>query len=232
MATLFLACAADRVEQRVVVADAARGPHHRTTGPIGAERTRRDSGHVDAERRDFLAQHLADAFQRELAAAVPGDARQGDEAAHGGDVEDVAAAARAHVRQHGLDQRGRTEHVHFELMAQFVQRGFFEDAFVAVAGVVDQHVDGADVGFHAGHQCIDGGGIGDVQQAAEGATRREGFEILTGGFAAHGADHAMAGQQRLLGQGAAEAAADAGDEEEAGYGHGQGLVAGVLHGSG
>ena len=144
----------------------------------------------------------------------------------------MAATARAHVRQHGLDQRGGAEDVHFELMAQLVQRGFFEDAFMAVAGVVDQHVDGADVAFDVGDECIDGAGIGDVQQAAEGAARREGLELLAGRFAAHGADHAMAGQQRLLGQGAAEAAADAGDEEEAGYGHGRELLAGVLHVSG
>ena len=56
--------------------------------------------------------------------------------------------------------------------------------------------------------------------AAERAAGRQRFKRLAGGFVAHGADHAMTRQQCLLGEGTAEAAADAGDEEEAGCGHG------------
>ncbi|KAG1385391.1 hypothetical protein G6F60_014865 [Rhizopus arrhizus] len=83
-------------------------------------------------------------------------------------------------------------------MAQFGQRGFFEDAFVAVAGIVDQHVDGADVCFDIGDERIDGNGIGHVEQATEGAAGSQRFECHARCVVAHGTDHAVAGLQGLL----------------------------------
>ena len=65
-----------------------------------------------------------------------------------------------------------------------------------------------------------------LTQATECAAGSERFEYLAVGFVAHGADHAVAGQQGLLGKGAAESTADTGDEEKAGRGHEGAFVVG------
>src|SRR5689334_3648899 len=73
----LLAGLADGVEQLVVVGDGARGPGHRASGPVGAERSGCDRGDVNAEAGDLLGQGRENAFESELAAAVardPGEA--------------------------------------------------------------------------------------------------------------------------------------------------------------
>ncbi|MDQ1133964.1 hypothetical protein QE386_002559 [Pseudoxanthomonas winnipegensis] len=134
------------------------------------------------------------------------------------------APARAHVRKDRLDHRHGAEHVDLELPAQLLQRRLFQHAFVAIAGIVDQHIDRAELGLDALDDRRDRHGVGDVQHAGDGAARRQGFERVGRLRAAHRADHAMAGGQRRLGERAAEAAADTGDEQLFGLGHGRAPV--------
>ncbi|MNL38984.1 hypothetical protein D3C87_1612340 [compost metagenome] len=109
----------DRVEDDVVVRDGTRGARHGTAGPVGTERARRHGGDGDAQGLDLFAEAFRNAFQREFAAAVIGDSRHRDVSAHRRDVQDVAAPARAHERQHGLHHGDGAEHVHVELPAHF-----------------------------------------------------------------------------------------------------------------
>ncbi len=97
---------------------------------------------------------------------------------------------------------------------------------MAVAGVVDQHIDRAVGRFDGRHDTIDPVEIRDIQQHDVCVVDGQRLKGLQVGFAAHGADDAVAGSQRFFGQRVAEAAADAGDEE------GFGVVHDVLRKSG
>ncbi|MNT19193.1 hypothetical protein D3C72_1544430 [compost metagenome] len=131
----------------------------------------------------------------------------------------MAAPAPAHEGQDGLHHRHRAEHVHVELAPHLRQRRFFHDAFVPVARVVDQDIDGADAGLDVRHHAVDGVEVGHVQHAANGGARRQGFECDPGRVAAHRADDAVAVGQGFFGERAAEAAADASDEQSLGGCH-------------
>ncbi len=63
--------------------------------------------------------------------------------AHRADVHDLAPALGAHPGQHHLGQRDRAEHVRLELPPHGLQRNLLDRAALRVAGVVDEHADGA-----------------------------------------------------------------------------------------
>ena len=138
----------------------------------------------------------------------------------------MTAAAPTHVGQHGLDHRDRAEQVDLELPAHLGQRRLLEDAFMTIAGTVHQHVQRTDVALDGCDRWLDGGKVGDVQQPAEGLARRHGFQCAPGLLAAHRAPHAVTGVQRLAGQGLAEAAAGAGDQQGFAKRHGDDSVTG------
>ena len=72
---------------------------------IGAGSARFDVGHADAERRDFLGDGLGEAFDAPSGGVVGGVAGEGDLAAVGGDLDDLAVAlGRAGVLP-GFDDR-------------------------------------------------------------------------------------------------------------------------------
>ena len=60
-------------------------------------------------------------------------------------------ATLAHIGQHRLHHRHRTEHVHLELATQVVHAGFLHHAFVTVSGIVHENVDGADIFLDLGN---------------------------------------------------------------------------------
>ncbi len=213
MAAVFLPALAHRLEHGVVVGNRAAGTDHRASCPVGAEGPRRDGRDLDAKAADFLGQRFADAFERELAAVVISDAGQAHVAGHRRDIDDVATAPLAHGWQHGLDHGHRAEHVDLELAHQLGQRRLLQDALVAVARVVDEHVDRAPVLFDPAHGGLDVIQPADIQDDGLGARAMQGLERGAIILAPHGADHAVPGFQRRLGKGAAQAAADAGDEK-------------------
>ncbi len=174
---------------------------------------------MDTEAGDLLADGFEDALQGVLAAAVGGDAGEGGQAAHGGDGQDVSAAPCAHERQNGVRGGGGAEDIDVELSAQIGQGRFLEGAFQAVPGVRDQHVDGAHVLLHLADHGEDRFVVGDVEKAGVGTLGVQSGERSRVGVLADGADDGVSGVQGARGEGAAETAADAGDEEDLGGGH-------------
>src|SRR6516164_8147489 len=74
-----------------------------------------------------------------------------DEAANGGEVNNVAFPACAHARQNGLSQGDQTKDVSLEHGANFIILAFFDSGEVTITGVIDQHVDAAELVF----RCLD-----------------------------------------------------------------------------
>ncbi len=133
---------ADRVR---IVGDLLRRAHHRLiVEEVGAEEAGLDHRDADAERRDFGGQRLADAFDRELGRTVDAPARIADITADRREVDDMAGALAAHVRQHGAGDVQQAEHVGAVDAQRLFGARLLDAAEQTVAGVVDQHVDPAE----------------------------------------------------------------------------------------
>jgi hypothetical protein len=126
---------------------------------------------------------------------------------------------RAHVGQHGFDHGDGAEHVDVELPPHVGERRFFHRAFVTIACVVDQNVDRPDGCLDLCNDAVDGVKVGHVQDASDSGMARESLEVLPGLQGSHGSYDSVACGQRFLGERAAEAAADAGDEQGLGGWH-------------
>ncbi len=156
-----------------VVVDRRRRLVHRPLGPVGAEGAGLDRGHLDAERRDLLGQRLGQRLERELRRGVVGVGRVGDEPGHRGDVDDVPAALRAHPGQHRLERVDDAEVVGVEERAHLGVVALLDRRQVAVAGVVDQHVDAAERGRAAAATAASiCASVGDVERRRRCAARR------------------------------------------------------------
>ncbi len=112
---------------------------------VGAEGAGLDDGDVDAERGEFGGEGFGEAFDGELGGVVEAPAGAADEAADGGEIEDVAAALFAEVRQEGAGDVDEAEDVGVEDRHELVFGDLFEGSGDAVAGVVDEDVDAAEV---------------------------------------------------------------------------------------
>ena len=44
------------------------------------------------------------------------------------------------MRQKGLDDRNGPEDIYIELMAHFFERGLLQNAFMSIAGIIDEHI--------------------------------------------------------------------------------------------
>jgi len=126
----------------------------------------------------------------------------------------VAAPAAAHAGQHRLDHGHGAKHIDLELADQLGQRRFLEDALVTIAGVVDQHVDRSHVLLDPPHGRRDVLEVSHVEDHGSGALAVHGLECRPVVLAPHRADHGVAGAQRRFGEGAAQARAGAGDQED------------------
>jgi len=79
-----------------VIIDLVRGARQRTVvEEVGTEETGLDHGDMDAERRHFAGQSLADALDRELGRAIDAPAGIAGIAADRGEIDDVAIATEA-----------------------------------------------------------------------------------------------------------------------------------------
>ena len=185
---------------------------HGAARPIGAEAARLDDRHLDAEMLHFLGERFRNAFERELAAVVGGNAGEGHEPAHRADVEDVAGAAAAQIGQGRLHHGDGAEDVHLELLTEIIECRFFKRTLETIAGIVDEHFDAAELFFGFFDAAMDRGLVGDVEQDAERAARRKLFELGFVRVLTHGAGDFAALFEDQFRQRTAEAAADAGDE--------------------
>ena len=84
-----------------------------------------------------------------------------------GDVDDGAAALLAHRGQNGLDESDRAEEVGGEQFVNVVVAGLFDGGAVAAAGVVHQHVDGAETLKRGAHDVTPLLLVGDVERERE-----------------------------------------------------------------
>ena len=93
-------------------------------------------------------------------------ARSGRGAARAGrgDVHDRASAPLAHPGQDSLDQRGRAEEVGGKELLNLVLGCLLGGRAVAVAGVIDQDIDGAEALLGGAHDVTPLGVIGDIER--------------------------------------------------------------------
>ena len=125
----------------------------------------------------------------------------------------VAATALAHARQHGFDHRHRAKHIDVKLAAQLCKRGFFQNAFMAVTGIVHQHIQPAEPGDGGGDQFVDLARIRDIDEMPHGALpterRHDGLVSLLAHIGHH---HRRAFGMQTPHRGFADAGASAGHD--------------------
>ena len=107
-------------------------------------------------------QGFGEAEHERLGRVIDRHPRAGLKRGGGGDVEDAARAALDHGGQHGAGERHQraavdVDDAELRLLVQFRDR-----PAQAIAGVVDQRVDGQPGGGDVGHQPGHGGGVGEV----------------------------------------------------------------------
>ncbi len=165
-----------------------------------------DELHRDAERRQLVREAAGEALDRTLASRIGGGERERREGRRGGDIDDRARPAFAHLRDHRLRHRDRAERVGRIDRADLRHRRMFERAEQADAGIVDEHVDRPRRGDRGG----DAGVVGDVEgEEAESFGR---CKRCRGG-GAHGGNDGPAAGVEMAGSFKAIARRAAGDED-------------------
>ena len=130
------------------VSDAAR---HR-----GVDDAWFDERDTHAEGLHLASESLGEGFERPLGGHVSGERSAADAARDRTDVDDAAAASRAHVGDDGLNAAEDAEVVGLHGGAEFGKRKLFDGAGAFDAGVVDEHVDGAVRFVNLGDGFVDG----------------------------------------------------------------------------
>lgn len=128
----------------------------------------------------------------------------------------MAAATLPHIRQYGPHHSYRAKDVHVELSAHFVQRGFLHHALVAVPSVINQHGQRPDASFNLSDRAADSVEVRHIENTSEGPFGIKGFKRPLRLGAAYCSDDAMTRSERLLREGTAKAAADAGNKKDLG----------------
>ena len=127
-----------------------------TAGHGGVDDAGFDESDADVERLQFNGEAFGEGFEGPLGSAVGGERRIGDAPSDGGDVNDAAGTALAHVGDDGLDAAEGAEVVGFHGGTEISEWHFLDGADALDAGIVDEDVDGA-VEYLNGR---DGGGDG------------------------------------------------------------------------
>ena len=102
----------------------------------------------------------------------------------------VPAPPLPHAGQHRLGQSHQAEEIGFEHGADFCVFAFLDRREIAVAGIIDQHVDAAEALFRQGHGSLDLGWRIDVERRAQ--TTVVSGEFVEAGDVARGDDDALA----------------------------------------
>ena len=180
---------------------------------VGAEAGGNRAGlhfhHLDGEGRQLQTQGVGQGMHRGLGGAV-GAGEGGDQ--HARDAADIhhQALALAQQRKAGAGHADQREHIGFELLAHGLDAAVQQWAHGAVTGVIDQHIEAAGVRLQAFGQPAEGQAIVDVQLDRVEAG---GAELRDIGRLARAGPDAIAGLLEDLGQGAADAAGAAGDQD-------------------
>ena len=184
----------------------------RATGEVGAERARLHNGDGDTEWLQLAVQRAGHGFERSLRGGVVARANGHDLDTDGGNVDDCAGSAGAHPGQHRLDHRDRAEELGFEQCADVGVVTFLDGRAVAVAGVVDQHVDATELLFGLADSVGDLGGVSDVEGKWEDAVCIVNGKVGDLPDVAGGDDCIVTRGDNSLGQGATQSGRAPGDE--------------------
>lgn len=165
---------------------------HRPPRPVRPESAGLDASELDAPLwLQLLLQSFREAFHRPLAGAVDAERRHAALAADGRDLLD-AAAGRGVLLAHGLEGCARdvqkAVEIHVHLSPDLLIGQAFEFAREAVAGVVDDDVDAAEVCDGLGEGSLDGRLVGDVAVDSEEIVFGGGWEGEFRGVAGGGDD--------------------------------------------
>ena len=124
------------------------------------------------------------------------DVRERADAADGRHLQDVSGALLAQDRQRGLGDPQRTEQVGLELGAGLGLGELLDHAELAVAGVVDDDVEAAEVLVRPRDGGEVGVAVGDVELRSAGPVAVALDEVLEGGGVAGGGGDGVAALQR------------------------------------
>ena len=192
---------------------------HRRPGPVGPDAPGLQHRHLDAKRRHLLRHHRREPADRPLGALVGAEPGNADPAADGRDLEDVAGPL---LPEDGHGRLGDVHDAHevgVDLLAEVGRFHVLERGCVGVAGVVDDHVDAAELLVAGVDGCEDLALVGYVQGEGEkpawAELLGEGVETLDGPRCC---DDRRAGGESGLDDCPAEAAGGAGDEPDFGHG--------------
>jgi hypothetical protein len=112
------------------------------------EVTRRDRVDLEAVLGPIGTHAAGQVLHRALCRRVGRDARPGQFALHGRDVDDLAVAAPDHVTGDGLADIERTRNIGGEQLLPFLDRKVLERRAELHAGIVDQDIDRAGISFN------------------------------------------------------------------------------------
>ncbi len=103
------------------------------------------------------------------------------------------------MRQYGLDEVQRTEEVGFEDPPPFGVVEFLDRTEESVAGIVDQHVDPAELADDGFDQWRYRGRVRDVEEAGMGAAGRQRLEVRPLRILPQGTHHGIAAIEQHAG---------------------------------
>ena len=130
--------------------------------PGSSDAARLYQGDIDVERLQFHAHRVAECLHGVFRDMVPAAEVEYCPARDGGDVDDAAGVLRSHLRQDQPAEFRQAEEVNLQLGARLGFGHILHGAEVAVAGIVDQHVDapfGGDDRFNAAAALLRNGNV-------------------------------------------------------------------------
>jgi hypothetical protein len=139
------------------------GPGRGGAGPVGSEATGLDEGDGDPEPGDLLGERFGQPFQRPLGGVVDAQAGEGDDAREAGYLQDVPAALLAEQRDGRLGDPQGAEQVGLDLAAHLGFGQLLDESEMAIAGVIDHHIEAAEMGVGALDSGDTGRAVGDIQ---------------------------------------------------------------------
>jgi hypothetical protein len=220
-------CDLPRVVGHVEGAVGDRAPHPARRGAVvfrharrgvegAAESGRRrawfDDGQVYAERGDFPGRRLAEALDSPLRRVVVAEVRVGGLAAGGRDLQDASVSLGAQVRECGPDDVDRAEEVGVDDPPDLLVGGLLYGGEDAVAGIVHDHVNLAELCEGVVHDSVHLPGVGDVEPGDPQLVAVPGAQVIQRLGPAQGRGDAIAAGQQAFGEQAAEAGESPGNE--------------------
>src|SRR5439155_27379934 len=135
---------------------------------VGGEEGRAEHGDADAGAEELGAQRLGQRDHRRFGRVVGRHGRRGEQARGGGDVEDVAAALLLEARREDVAAVDDAPQVDADDPAPVVDGDLADHAADGDAGVVDDHVDAAEIAIGAGGERLDVFEAGDIAAGGDG----------------------------------------------------------------